>query len=168
MILHNRAVGPVPGGSRSKFRRRLGINGAPAVRFMMMKSRRFVRIFLYAWAAPTSVVGLIAGLLTLCTGGAVQRRRGALEFHGGFSRWFADRIGFGAMTLGHVIIGRDRWCLEFCRDHEQAHVRQVERWGIAFIPAYLLASLLAWWQGGHYYLDNWFERDARRACGESD
>jgi hypothetical protein len=135
---------------------------------MMMKNRRFVLIVLYTWAAPTTVVGLFAGLLTLCTGGAVQRRRGALEFHGGFSRWFADRIGFGAMTLGHVIIGRDTWSLEFCRDHEQAHVRQVERWGIAFIPAYLLASLLAWWQGGHYYLDNWFERDARRACGESD
>ena len=34
------------------------------------------------------------------------------------------------MTLGHVIIGRDPLCLEFCRDHEQAHVRQVERWGL--------------------------------------
>jgi hypothetical protein len=72
------------------------------------------------------------------------------------------------MTLGHVIIGRDTWCLEFCRDHEQAHVRQVETWGAAFIPAYLLASLLAWYQGGDYYLDNWFERDARRACGEGN
>ena len=37
-----------------------------------------------------------------------------------------------------------------------------------FIPAYLAASLLAWYRGGHYYLDNWFERDARRACGERD
>ena len=50
--------------------------------------------------------------------------------------------GFSAMTLGHVIIGRDPWCLEFCRDHEQAHVRQVERWGALFIPAYLLASVV--------------------------
>jgi len=108
------------------------------------------------------MVGLIAGILTLSSGGRVQYRRGALEFHGGFSRWFADTIGFSAMTLGHVIIGRDPWCLEFCRDHEQAHVRQVERWGAAFIPVYLLASLLAWCQGGHYYRDNWFERDARR------
>ena len=74
----------------------------------------------------------------------------------------------GAMTLGHVIIGRDRWCLEFCREHEQAHVRQVERWGPAFIPAYLAASLLAWLRGEHYYHDNWFERDARRQCGEPD
>jgi hypothetical protein len=72
------------------------------------------------------------------------------------------------MTLGHVIIGRDEHCLDSCRDHEQAHVRQVERWGAAFIPAYLLASAWAWSRGQHYYLDNWFERDARRACGERD
>ncbi len=71
------------------------------------------------------------------------------------------------MTLGHVIIGRDTHCLDCCRDHEQAHVRQAERWGPAFIPAYLLASGWAWARGRHYYVDNWFERDARRACGES-
>jgi hypothetical protein len=122
----------------------------------------------YAWAFPTTCFGLTAGLLTLCTGGHVQRRRGALEFHGGFARWFLSRriVMAQAMTLGHVIIGRDRRCLDACRDHEQAHVRQVERWGGAFIPAYLLASTWAWWRGQHYYLDNWFERDARRACGE--
>jgi hypothetical protein len=65
-----------------------------------------------------------------------------------------------------VIIGRDVVCLESCRDHEQAHVRQVERWGGAFIPAYFVASFLAWKRGGHYYLDNHFERDARRQSGE--
>ena len=84
-----------------------------------------------------------------------------LEFYGGFSCWLGQRWGFSAMTLGHAIIGRDAWSLAFCRDHEQAHVRQVERWGVTFIPAYLLASLLAWWRGQDYYLDNWFERDAR-------
>jgi hypothetical protein len=127
-----------------------------------------VRLILYAWAAPTSLVGLVAGILTLCSGGRVQRRLGALEFHGGFARWLADLVGFAAMTLGHVIIGRDPWCLEFSREHEQAHVRQVERWGILFLPAYLLASVLAWYRGGDYYRDNWFERDARRSCGEPD
>lgn len=126
------------------------------------------RFFKYTWAAPTTLVGLLAGAFTLCSGGQVQRREGALEFHGGFARWLADRCRFSAMTLGHVIIGRDRLCLEFCREHEQAHVRQVERWGPAFIPAYLLASLLAWRRGEHYYRDNWFERDARRACGDPD
>jgi hypothetical protein len=126
------------------------------------------RILLYTWAAPTTLVGLVAGCLTLCTGGGVQRHAGALEFHGGFSRWLGRRCGFSAMTLGHVIIGLDPLALAFCREHEQAHVRQVERWGGLFIPAYLAASLLAWWRGGHYYRDNWFERDARRACGEDD
>jgi hypothetical protein len=128
--------------------------------------RRVVRALAYTWAAPTTLVGLTAGALTLATGGRVQRRCGTLEFHGGFSRWFGVKYGFAAMTLGHVIIGRDADCLDCCRDHEQAHVRQAERWGGAFIPAYLLASLWAWSRGEDYYLDNWFERDARRACGE--
>jgi hypothetical protein len=135
---------------------------APAAR------RRVLRPLAYAWASPTTSVGLVAGCLTLCTGGQVQRRRGALEFHGGFARWFLERtiVSAAAMTLGHVIIGRDALSLEISRNHEQAHVRQVERWGPVFIPAYLLASLWAWSRGNHYYLDNWFERDARRACGE--
>ena len=122
----------------------------------------------YAWAAPTTFVGLVAGALTLATGGKVQVRRGALEFHGGFSRWLLEHrlVRASAMTLGHAIIGRDPHCLERCRDHEQAHVRQSERWGPAFLPAYVLASVWANARGRHYYLDNWFEVDARRACGE--
>lgn len=127
---------------------------------------RATRLLAYAWASPTTLVGLTAGALTLATGGRVQRRLGTLEFYGGFSYWFAVKHSFAAMTLGHVIIGRDTYSLDACRAHEQAHVRQVEIWGGAFIPAYLLASLWAWSRGKHYYLDNWFERDARRACGE--
>jgi hypothetical protein len=126
------------------------------------------RLLKYSWAAPTTSIGLLAGAFTLCSGGHVQRRRGALEFHGGFARWLAHRCHFSAITFGHVILGRDPLCLEFYREHEQAHVRQVERWGPAFIPAYLFASLLAWRRGEHYYRDNWFERDARRACGDPD
>ena len=74
-----------------------------------------------------------------------------------------------AMTLGHVILGRDALCLDRFREHEQAHVRQCEVWGIAFIPAYLACSLWEWShraQGRDFYRDNWFEREARRACGE--
>jgi hypothetical protein len=79
-----------------------------------------------------------------------------------------DRVGFDAMTLGHAILGRSSLLLDLVRDHEQVHVRQAERWGPVFIPAYLVASVLAWRRGGHYYRDNWFERDARRSCGEPD
>ncbi len=123
---------------------------------------------LYAWASPTTAIGLVAGALALATGGRVQVERGALEFHGGFARWLLEHrmVRASAMTLGHVILGRDLRCLESCRDHEQAHVRQVERWGGLFLPAYVLASVWAWGRGRHYYLDNWFEVDARRACDE--
>ena len=127
------------------------------------------RFLKYTWAAPTTLVGLLAGAFTLVFGRPRPASPGGARIprrllHAG---WPNDG-SFSAMTLGHVIIGRDALCLEFCRKHEQAHVRQVERWGPAFIPAYLLASLLAWRRGEHYYRDNWFERNAQRACGDPD
>ena len=136
----------------------------------MRVRQRTVRTLLYVWAGPTTLVGLLAGGLTLATRGSVQHRRGALEFHGGFAHWFLSRqiVSASAMTLGHVILGRDPFCLERCRDHEQAHVRQVERWGPLFLPAYASASLWAFLRGSNFYFDNWFERDARRACGSLD
>lgn len=124
----------------------------------------------YLWAAPITSIGLTAGIMTLTTGGRGQIRRGALEFHGGFAAWMLDHIaGASAMTLGHVILGRDPLCLDICREHEQAHVRQAERWGPFFLPAYLACSVWEWSrrrQGRHYYYDNYFERQARFECGE--
>ena len=64
------------------------------------------------------------------------------------------------MTLGHVVLGADQPSLDRTRDHERVHVRQAERWGPAFIPAYLLASIIAWMRGLDPYLDNPFEREA--------
>jgi hypothetical protein len=146
--------------------RRIRAGGVQRVPAAQASVKPLHRLACYAWAAPTTLVGLLGGALALGSGGSVQRCCGALEFYGGFARWFADRIGFDAMTLGHVILGRDALRLELLRDHEQAHVRQAEMWGPAFIPAYMAASLLAWARGDHYYRDNWFERDARRTCGE--
>ncbi len=67
------------------------------------------------------------------------------------------------MTLGHVILGRDAECLDSSRDHEHVHVRQYERWGAFFIPAYLGASVYCWLRGYDAYLDNPFEREAYNA-----
>lgn len=123
--------------------------------------RRAARRFLaYAWAAPTTCVGLLAGAIALGTGGRAQVRRGVIEFHGGFWKWYFTRSGFAAMTLGHTIVGRDAWCLDFARDHEHVHVRQVERWGFLFLPAYLLASLWVGLRGRRAYRDNPFEVEA--------
>jgi hypothetical protein len=64
------------------------------------------------------------------------------------------------MTLGHVVIGRNEACLDRSRAHERVHVRQCERWGPLFIPAYALASGVVLLRGGRPYLDNPFEREA--------
>ncbi len=124
------------------------------------------RLAAYVWAAPTTAVGMLAGGLTLATGGKAQRRQGALEFHGGLARWLLAKspIRASAVTLGHVILGRDTECLDGCRSHEQVHVRQAERWGPFFLPAYAVASAVAAARGGHFYLDNSFEVDARAQC----
>ena len=64
------------------------------------------------------------------------------------------------MTLGHVVLGRSLGALDDTRAHERVHVRQCERWGPLFLPAYGLASLAAALRGRNAYLDNRFEREA--------
>lgn len=123
-----------------------------------------LRFFRYLWASPNTLLGLIIGGLGLCTGGWVCRQQGVLEFYGGFSKLWLYLSRAYAMTLGHVILGRDQRCLDYCRRHEFVHVQQAEILGPFFIPAYLSASLWALLRGRHYYRDNWFERDAERRC----
>ena len=64
------------------------------------------------------------------------------------------------MTLGHVVLGKDAEALEWSRSHERVHVRQCERWGPLFLPAYGVASLVALCRGRDAYRDNAFEREA--------
>ena len=48
------------------------------------------------------------------------------------------------------------------RAHELVHVRQYERWGPLFVPAYLAASAWMLVSGRDPYYDNHFERAAYR------
>ncbi len=123
----------------------------------------------YLWAGPNTALGLCVVPLTLLTGGRVQQRRGALEVYGGAATFLLRygtllKAGASAMTIGHVILGRDVECLDRCRDHEHVHVRQYERWGPFFLPAYLAASVIAGLRGGDMYRDNAFEVEAYSAC----
>ena len=129
------------------------------------------RILVYMWAAPTSVIGLLFLIPPMLRLTHVHMRivDGVLELHGGLVTRFLRhgtflRGGAAAMTLGHVVLGVNQRALDETRDHERVHVRQVERWGPAFIPAYLLASVIAWMRGQHPYLDNYFEREAFGRC----
>lgn len=126
---------------------------------------RWYTPLLYLWTAPNSLLGLSLIPLALLQGGRARIVRGVVEAHGGAITWFL-RQGFplgvsaAAMTLGHVVWGRDQACLDDTREHERVHVRQYERWGPLMIPAYLLASLYMKLRGRHPYLDNPFEREA--------
>jgi hypothetical protein len=126
----------------------------------------------YLWAAPYSLLGLLLGLLAMLLGARARLHRGALEVGGGRVGWAVSRLpapfSFSAMTMGHVILGTDHAALAELRQHEHVHVRQYERWGPLFLPAYLMASVLAWLRGRDPYRENYFERQAYgQACGRA-
>jgi hypothetical protein len=125
------------------------------------------RWMIYLWTFPTTAPGLLLAAAALISGGGGQVVDGVLEIHGGFAEFYLRKVvglvmkgGASAMTLGHVVIGRTPELLDATRTHERVHVRQAERWGPFFLPAYLLASFAAWMRSGKAYEDNRFEREA--------
>lgn len=126
---------------------------------------RWLRPLVYVWVFPGTAVGLVGTALALVSGGKARVVDGVIEAHGGWitmrlirgNRWVGP---ISAITLGHVVLGCDQATLERTRRHERVHVRQYERWGPFFIPAYLAASAWVGWRGHHAYLDNPFEVEA--------
>jgi hypothetical protein len=113
----------------------------------------------FVWALPTTIVGLVLGLLTF----QVPRiHGGALVFDRRGARGLAAMLAAShrtAMAVGFVIVssvpveGR-------LLAHEREHVRQAMRWGPFFIPAYLLLAV------PYGYRRHPMERRARLAAGE--
>src|SRR5690606_18564437 len=104
-----------------------------------------VTLWRYFWASPNTFIGLAVVPFVLATRGRIQVIDGVLEAYGGLLPWLLRRAiplpgGAEAITLGHVVLARDREVLDATRAHERVHVRQYETWGPAFIPAYFLAS----------------------------
>ena len=127
-----------------------------------MNVPRFAR---YLWASPTTTIGLLVVTLARLTGGRSTVVDGVLETHGGVATWLLRhavplRGGASAMTLGHVVIGVDADALAWSRAHERVHVRQCERWGPLFVPAYFAASFVAFVKRRDPYRGNRFEREA--------
>ena len=123
------------------------------------------RVLVYLWALPTTLIGVGFLPLAMISGGGYQVVDGVLEIHGGLVEFFLRRCtlldgGASAMTLGHVVLGRDQTLLDLTRAHERVHVAQAERWGPLFFPAYAVASIIAFLRGKHAYRDNCFEREA--------
>jgi uncharacterized protein (DUF2062 family) len=125
---------------------------------------RLSSIVRYLWAAPTTAIGVVVVLACLRRA-KVRVVDGVLEAHGPRLAWMLRNLTFmpggaAALTLGHVVIGRDHASLESTRAHERVHVRQCEAWGPLFVPAYLAASLAAAARGRSFYYDNRFEVQA--------
>lgn len=117
------------------------------------------------WASPTTLIGLAFGLLLLPFGARMRLVDGVIEIaalrHAPLRRW-----PFAAITFGHVILGTHAQELQRLRAHERVHVRQCERWGPLFLPAYLLAGAWQRMRGRDAYWDNPFEVEARRLGGQ--
>ncbi|MCL4691164.1 MAG: signal peptide prediction [Candidatus Hydrogenedentes bacterium] len=129
------------------------------------KLRRFgARFIAYLWASPNTLLGALAALVLLCLGGRARVVSGVVEVGGGWGgraiASFPRKLSFNAMTLGHVVIGVSESALIASREHEWVHVRQYERWGPFFLPAYALSSLWQVLHGRRAYWDNAFEREA--------
>ena len=117
------------------------------------------------WTFPTTAVGLAVGGVCIPLGARCQWVGGVLEFHGGGVAWLLEHAtlldgGALAITFGDVVLGRTPAALDLTRTHERVHVRQCHRWGPFFIPAYLLASGIAWVKTREAYRNNAFEREA--------
>lgn len=125
---------------------------------------RLMRIPAYLWTSPNTMLGLLFWPLARLTGGSGRLVDGVLEIEGGAVAWLLAHAtpigGAQAMTLGHVVLGRSRGALDVSRSHEHVHVRQYERWGPFFLPAYFAGSAIAAMRGLHFYRDNPFEREA--------
>jgi hypothetical protein len=126
--------------------------------------RRLARVMCYLWAAPVTAAGLVIVIVAGRRGRAAVVD-GVIEAHGPWLGWALRHLiplrgGAAAITLGHVVLARDQAAHEHTRAHERVHVRQYERWGVLFIPAYVTAGLWAAARGRHAYFDNPFEREA--------
>jgi len=86
-------------------------------------------------------------------------------------RWWKDWYGVG-LPCAYIhkdleTLADDEYVAVVCV-HEARHCKQWFVFGVLFYPVYLLSSLVQGLRGKHWYKDNHFEVDARRAAGEKD
>ena len=113
------------------------------------------------WAGPNTLLGFAA----LALGGKFVRQSPyglhyMLELGSPFDL-VLKKSQKTAITLGEVVLYRPGQFIPRRAKHECRHIHQYEQWGPFFLPAYLVACVVAKAEGGHPYRDNWFEKDAR-------
>lgn len=128
-----------------------------------------LRLARYAWASPCTAVGLCLAAPAFLFGAPARVVDGVIEVALSAHKTppaVLRALPFNAITFGHLVLGTSAGELDRLRAHEQAHVRQYERWGILFFAAYPAASLWQWLAGRRPYWDNGFEVQAREEASE--
>lgn len=130
-----------------------------------MISNRIILLARYAWPSPYTLFGVMFLVAPWSGGRHYVRYRGTIGIVGPaiqkLLRWAPIDGGAAAITFGHTILAVSAEAFMETWEHEAVHVRQYERWGPFFVPAYLLCG---WWElvhGRDPYWDNTFEREAR-------
>ena len=123
-----------------------------------------LKLVRYIWPRPYTLLGILLGLFATIMGAKMQFKEHIFAFSGGHLPKILKHLpftkSFVAITLGHVVLAESLDSQSQFWRHECVHVRQYERWGILFVPAYFLASLWVWAHGNHPYRDNPFECEA--------
>lgn len=126
---------------------------------------RLKKLAAYAWASPNTLLGILLALIVGRSTNQWVWVDGVLEISGPkLASWLNRPWGalssITAITFGHAVLAQSREAHDFTRTHERIHVHQYERWGPAFIPAYLGASGYLWLRGRDCYRENPFEKEA--------
>jgi hypothetical protein len=120
-----------------------------------------------AWASPCSLLGIVLAAPLGLAGARARLSSGTIEVFLRINVASCGRLEralpYRAITFGHVIIAVTGEEIEQLRSHERAHVKQYERWGIAFFIAYAVSGAWQVLKGRSPYWDNHFEVEAR-AC----
>jgi hypothetical protein len=121
-----------------------------------------MRAVTYAWALPMTVVGLAIGL---SSGARPTVRDGVVLFPraSGVAGLLLRLQRYDAMALGHAVIARVDPSPSLLA-HELVHVRQAERLGAFFAPAYGLLWVLYGY--GRHPLERAARLGGRRDAGE--
>ncbi len=126
--------------------------------------RFILRCLAYIWASPWTLAALALAAISSFGGTSIHRCGSVLGCYGGPIEWLLRKApipgGAAAMTFGHTILARNRKSFDRTLLHELVHVRQYERWGPFFVPAYLCFSIILAISGRDAYRDNPFEKEA--------
>jgi hypothetical protein len=122
------------------------------------------RMACWLWPIPWTLLGLAIGIVGCISGGRIGWYNGTIVCWGPRLNRLLQCVpisgGASAITLGHTILARSESDMVRTHDHELVHVRQYQRWGILFVPAYFIASLWLWYSGQDCYRENPFEKEA--------